>query len=245
MQQSDVAVHASAQKNDRILYLAAEASWTCGCSKKKSPDELEVDLEDVDDDAARWWAAILATGEGWRAEITRNGTVYRSPWPICIAATRSFKIRRLGSNQNMRKGTFVPPSSEAALRYFADFITFHCIDSQCSVALAATLTFPFLGARSAKLPLPNLLPTSTMPTSPPTFLGERHQKKGTILEESKLLSYYMTLSCNTRGMHALLCGSFFDPQVPCNLVSPLFQPILEIIDPPAQARQLESAHSPC
>lgn len=139
----------------------------------------------------------------------------------------------------MRKGTFVPPSSEVALKYLSDFSTFHCIDSRCSVALATTLTFPFLGARSAKLPLPNLLSTNTMLTTPHPSLVERHQKKGSILEESKLLPYYMTLSCNTRGMYALLCGSFFDPQVSCNLASPWFQPILEIISPLVKAGDFE------
>jgi hypothetical protein len=238
MQQFDVTAHVPVQGNDRIFYLDAEAEWICDRAKK-SPDEVELDLGDVDDDAARWWAAILATGDGWRAEITRNGTVYRSPWSICIAATQSFTIRKPGSNQNMRKGTFVPSSSEVALKYLSDFSTFHCIDSQCSVALATTLTFPFLGARSAKLPLANLLSTNTMLTTPHPSLVERHQKKGTILEESKLLPYYMTLSCNIRGMYALLCGSFFDPQVSCNLVSPWFQPILEIISPLVKAGDFE------
>lgn len=41
----------------------------------------------------------------------------------------------------------------------------------------------------------------------------------------------MTLSCNIRGLRALLCGSFFDPAVSCNLVSPWMQPVFEIIDP--------------
>jgi hypothetical protein len=49
----------------------------------------------------------------------------------------------------------------------------------------------------------------------------------------------MTLSCNTRGMYILLCGLFFDPQVSCNLVSPWFQPILEIISPLVKTRDFE------
>ena len=97
------------------------------------------------------------------------------------------------------------------------------------MALAVALTFPFLSAKSAKLPLPNIPCQSTLPIG--SLSSDDHQKKGTVWEESKLLSYYMTLSCNTRGMDALLCGSFFDPEVPCNLVSPWFQLIIEIIDP--------------
>ncbi|RDL41743.1 uncharacterized protein BP5553_01722 [Venustampulla echinocandica] len=76
MQQSDAAVHISAQQHDRILYLAPEANWIYERAEK-SADKLHIDLGNVNDNAARWWAAILAPGEGWRAEITRNATVYR------------------------------------------------------------------------------------------------------------------------------------------------------------------------
>ena len=67
-----------------------------------------------------------------------------------------------------------------------------------------------------------------------------HQEKGSVWEESKLLRYYITLSCNTRRLHTLLCGSFFDPQVSCNLVSPWFQLIKEIIDPLVKIGDFES-----
>jgi hypothetical protein len=57
-----------------------------------------------------------------------------------------------------------------------------------------------------------------------------------IFEKGRLPPYYMTLSCDRRGMQSLLCGSFFDPEVSCNLVSPWFEPILSIIDPIVQRR---------
>ncbi|XMA11599.1 hypothetical protein WAI453_004390 [Rhynchosporium graminicola] len=239
MQQSDAAVHCVPHEGC-IFYFAAAADWIYERAEI-SPDELHINLGNVDDDAARWWAAILAPGEGWRAEITRNDTVYRSPWSICITATQLFSIRRSGHHETSYRGPFVPPSSEEALGYLADFVMRHYVDSQCSVALAAALTFPFLGARSAKLPLPNMISQSTLPPVPlHSSFPNGHQKKGIVWEESKLLCYYMTLSCNTRGMHALLCGSFFDPQVPCNLVSPWFQPIKEIIDPLVKIGDFES-----
>ena len=184
-----------------------------------------VDIGDVDDDVARWCAAILATGEGWRAGIMRNGSVYQSPWSICIAATQTFRLRRTASRQHLRKGIFVLPSSKVALEYLSDFRMLHCINNQCSVALAATLTFPSLD--TVTLPLPNPI---DMLRNTHSFIAEFQQKKGTISEDSKVLPHYMTLSCNRHGMRALLCSSFFDPEVFCNLVSPCFQPILEVID---------------
>ena len=229
-QQPDDATHDSVQMKDRIFYLAPQANGMCGCSKD-SLGALVVDIGDVDDDAARWWAAILATGEGWRAEIMRNGSVYRSPWSICIAATQTFRLRRTASRQHLRKGIFVPPSSKVALKYLSDFSMLHCINSQCSVALAATLTFPSLGTRTViTLPLPNPVSIIAMPRNTHSSIAEFQQTKGTISEDSKVLPYYMTLSCNRHGMRALLCGSFFDPEVSCNLVSPWFQPILEVVD---------------
>jgi len=237
MQQPDAMAHVSAQQG-HILYLAAKANWMYETAER-SPDELYIDLGDVDDNAACWWSAILAPGEGWRAELTHNATIYRSPWSICVTATQNFHIRRTGHRKPSSNGPFVPPSSEAALTYLADFVMRHDADSQCSVALAAALTFPFLSSRSAKLPLPNLQRISPTDSLHSPFI-DGHQKKGTVWEESKLLCYYMTLSCDRRGMHALLCGSFFDPQVTCNLVSPWFQPIIEIIDPLVKTGDFES-----
>lgn len=34
-------------------------------SQNRSLHELEVDLAGLHEDAAQWWAAILAPGEGW------------------------------------------------------------------------------------------------------------------------------------------------------------------------------------
>ncbi|CZT11672.1 uncharacterized protein RCO7_08709 [Rhynchosporium graminicola] len=107
MQQSDAAVHCVPHEGC-IFYFAAAADWIYERAEI-SPDELHINLGNVDDDAARWWAAILAPGEGWRAEITRNDTVYRSPWSICITATQLFSIRRSGHHETSYRGPFVPP----------------------------------------------------------------------------------------------------------------------------------------
>ncbi|CAD6444267.1 8b13afad-1427-4a10-b3bc-d4cea8009edc [Sclerotinia trifoliorum] len=173
-----------------------------------------------DDDAARWWTAILANGEGWRATITRDSKVYRSPWSISLAATRSFKLRRTAHYQKSSAEIVMPPSSEQALRFLSDFCVLHNTRSQSSAALAATLTFPFLSNMTATLPTP--------PFSPAGLEAE------IVFEEGKLLPYYMTLSCDCRGMQSLLCGSFFDTEVSCNLVSPWLEPIFSIIDPIVQ-----------
>lgn len=41
------------------------------------------------------------------------------------------------------------------------------------------------------------------------------------------LPYYMTLSCSPEVMMSTLCGSFWEPDVPCNMVSPWLHPVLK------------------
>ncbi|XTI93742.1 hypothetical protein V2W45_1251678, partial [Cenococcum geophilum] len=45
------------------------------------------------------------------------------------------------------------------------------------------------------------------------------------------LSYYITLSCNSWGICALLYGAFFNPIIDCNVVSTWLEPIFRVIDP--------------
>jgi hypothetical protein len=53
MRQGTVALPVSAERDDGMLYLCDQAKWISDCSNV-SQDELEIDLDDVDDDAARW-----------------------------------------------------------------------------------------------------------------------------------------------------------------------------------------------
>ncbi|MCJ1345861.1 hypothetical protein MMC31_004070 [Peltigera leucophlebia] len=238
MQQPKIETTLDETKGNGMCYLSTWANWICG-SQGFSPNELEVDLRDLHDDAARWWAAILAPGEGWRAEIKADGIVYRSPWSICIVASQQFKLRRLASCQDRRDDIRTPPSSEMALEYLSDFCMIHNINTQSSAALAAALHFPYLRCAIATLPLPRPLshrrsrfkPTNAMPSSDPSSSSAISREMEIFSAESNLLPYYMTLSCNTAGIEALLCGAFFDPQVTCNLVSSWIEPIFEVIDP--------------
>lgn len=160
MQRPSSKGHAPAQAVDHTHYLSAQAKWTHD-GDQELPGDLEVDLGDVDDDAARWWAAILANGEGWRATTIQDGKVYWSPWSICLSASRSFKLRRTvrrAPSPNSCKSLHIPPSSDQALKFLSDFCLLHNTRSQSSAALAAALTFPFLSNETATLPLPNLKP---------------------------------------------------------------------------------------
>lgn len=49
-------------------------------------------------------------------------------------------------------------------------------------------------------------------------------------EEGRLLTYYMTLSCNEWGMRSLLHNIFFNADVYCNLVDAWLRSAFQIID---------------
>ncbi|KAI9374847.1 hypothetical protein BJX61DRAFT_496180, partial [Aspergillus egyptiacus] len=51
-----------------------------------------VDIGVVDDDAARWWSAVLAPGEGWEAYIAIGKDKFRSPWSISLPANPKFGL---------------------------------------------------------------------------------------------------------------------------------------------------------
>ncbi|KAH6702012.1 hypothetical protein BKA61DRAFT_646888 [Leptodontidium sp. MPI-SDFR-AT-0119] len=200
----------AAQSNDRMVYLCDQVGWRDDTSESLL-GTIDVNLGDACIDAVRWWAAILAKGEGWRAEIERNGNVYRSPWSTTSnSADHQFRLTRASTSQSSFDSVLSPPSSEVALGYLTDFCLHHNAGGQCSAALASALTFPSLTA--ASLPLPS-----------------SHERRDT--SGFKLLPYYMTLSCSRRGIESLLCNTFFDPHIPCNLVSAWIQPIFEVLDP--------------
>ncbi|KAL3420257.1 hypothetical protein PVAG01_08756 [Phlyctema vagabunda] len=224
------------QSNDRVVYLCCQAGWRDETSESL-PDTVDIHLGDVSNDAARWWAAVLAKEEGWRAEIERNRGVYRSPWSTTsISADHQFRLDRANTSQILFDSVSLPPCSAVSLGYLIDFGLLHGAGSQCSAALAAALTFPSL--TDVSLPLPSShdcygqtqMVRNFLLSESPSPCGSSGEKDE-ILQDYGLLPYYMTLSCSSRGIESLLCNTFFDPHIPCNLVSAWIQPIFEVLDP--------------
>ena len=209
----------------RMVYLHKQAPVVQSDSQNESLlNGIEVDVGCVESDAGRWWAAILATGEGWNATTAKEGEIYRSPWSITIPSTQHFRLHMSGGYKPTSTSSHAPPSSEKALSFLSDFCVFHNIRGQCSAALAACMFFPFLRSLVVLLPLPR-----TRRCAGETPLS--HSKCDDVTREGPLLPYYMSISCNIWGMRALLSGSFFDTHVYCNAVNPWLEPAFEILDP--------------
>jgi hypothetical protein len=219
----------------QLGYLNDLAQWSIN-ARDGCPNDIDVDLGDIDDDAWRWWAAILAPGEGWQASIVRFDRIYLSPWSIRLLAQQRFVLRRAPrkTQQQEREPPYdaerTAPSSTMALQYLSDFCTLHRIYGQCFAALSATLLIPYhAGIAQLLLPKPHFWP------SPHNFLTPAASCN--FQEQGELLPFYMSLSCNIRGVRSLLHGSFFEPTVSCNLVSSWFEGAFEIIDTIVRKRE--------
>lgn len=212
------------QKNPRSYYLDPQAGRQY--DSQGSSSYIKVCLGNVDEEAWRWWAAILATGEGWRVEIDANSRPYGSPWSLFIETTTSqqFELRGKVRRQRPTADRLSPPSSQKALGFLADYCNIHGLKGQCSVALAAALFIPC--HKKIILPLPVMRTNYPAASAPP---HKNHED--IVFEEAKLLPYYMTMSAHVKFMGGLLMSSLYEPEVPCNLVDAWLQPFFEIIDP--------------
>lgn len=68
-----------------IEYTPSQAPWIArqvSCEAAENGKPLVVELGNLTGDAARWWAAVLAPGEGWTAAIPHERWRLISPWSV-------------------------------------------------------------------------------------------------------------------------------------------------------------------
>ncbi|KAL1983795.1 hypothetical protein VTN96DRAFT_9881 [Rasamsonia emersonii] len=175
-----------------------------------SDSYADVYVGDVDDDASRWWQAVLAPGQGWKAVIaTDERGPFLAPWATRIGNGLSFRIRQ--ERKAVRTAGVCPPSSSRAMQFLQDFCRLHNAGTAFSIAIATVL----------------LLPVHNLYGSPVKIQWQRlhqlHRQNGGVSLDKQLenfrnnLPYYMTLGCHPRGIMSNLCGVFWEPDIPCNL----------------------------
>jgi hypothetical protein len=177
--------------------------------------EFEIGYE-IDEDETSWWKALLSFG--WEITAEYNGKTYLSPWSVS-GDTESVK-----QNKNTPLANSNPPPHRLALGYVTRFCEHYGIYDQFIASLSAALYIPSLNGQGVSLPIP--LNSAAQRRYTPTTLNSN-----LFSEQSKFLPYYMTLSCNVFGMRSLLCSTFFDINIECNLVSAWLEPAFSIIDP--------------
>ncbi|KAG6227592.1 hypothetical protein E4U26_001598 [Claviceps purpurea] len=209
-----------------IEYTNNSATLSDGGGGFKKTDSRVIDLGVITDEALRWWAAVLAPGEGWAARIHHNGQDLRSPWSVSLQTAKNliltFRITRSRGGRNS------PPPYSAAAQYIADYAKYHGIEDQSRVAFAAALLLPARRSVSKKLcwscPVWYKKPPEPSETAAqywPPWGKERDQ-----------LDRLITMSCNTNGTISLLCSSFVDPDLPCNVSGAWIQGAFAVMDQP-------------
>ncbi|KAG5966888.1 hypothetical protein E4U57_001591 [Claviceps arundinis] len=189
-------------------------------------DDPVVDLGVATDEAVRWWAAVLAPGEGWVARIHHMGEDLRSPWSVSLQSSKNLTLtfRKTLSHEGHRS----PPSFSAAVQYIADYAKYHGIEDQSHAAFAAALLLPTRRNISKRLcwSYPDWHTKRREPTVKQEQCGPPWGK------DRNQLDKLMTMSCNAIGMLSLLCSSFIDPDLPCNACGAWMQGAFAVIDEP-------------
>ncbi|OOF95548.1 hypothetical protein ASPCADRAFT_13467, partial [Aspergillus carbonarius ITEM 5010] len=180
-----------------------------------------IDIGEADDDTISWWSSILAPGEGWKAVVKQcdNGE-YLAPWSITRTSQQSLAIK-WQRKMTTRDFSLTPISSSRAFEALSQFALMHNLGSQFFIALTTAITVPTHNCHGSSLQLPQPTPTEAQC---PAIPADCTPPEWVMLYEN--LPYYITLSCNPETIMSSLCGSFWEPGVPCNLVSPWLHPIL-------------------
>ncbi|KAL4755723.1 uncharacterized protein BDW70DRAFT_146026 [Aspergillus foveolatus] len=189
-------------------------------------DSAVVEIGVADDDAARWWAAILAPGEGWEAYITVEKNKFRSPWSISLPENPKFSVS-YHNNHHLLSDAAI--SAATALCFLNDYCALHGIFDQSYAALSAVLLLPHLHGSRKDVILPR--PEFSREQKCKVELAESNvQLDLTWVREVHHLDKLLTLSCNTRGILSLLSSVFYEPGIACNVVSPWLQSIFAVVN---------------
>jgi hypothetical protein len=210
-------------------YSNCEAEWDDkNLPPERAPTDSTaaiIDLGDIDDDAARWWAAVLAPEGGWNASIPSDrGPILHSPWYTRLVSEQRFTLSR-GTKSRPLPAQHRAASFTTALRYLSSYREFHQVAEQSHAALAATLLLPVARYDNRRVQLPT-----------PRVRRKERINEETICktpewsENLNQLDRLLTLSCNAVGTKALLNSVFFEPGVACNICGAWLQGTFAFLD---------------
>ncbi|KAF1955287.1 hypothetical protein CC80DRAFT_447668 [Byssothecium circinans] len=210
-----------------LRYTDCQAKYRdAATSHENDQNAINIDIGNANPEEARWWAAVLALGQGWQATMTLEQHSFSSPWSIRLQPGLEFSLSRV---INESPSPHLTPSFSDACSYLNRFCEHHNIIDQSHAALAAVLLFPSMGShQTLQLPAPlvsNRTQSSELPSTP--YDG---QLQHDWIHQGHHLDKLLTLSCNIRGIRPMLLGIFYEPSVECNAVTPWLQGALAAID---------------
>lgn len=180
--------------------------------------EADVYIGEADDEITRWWQALLAQGQGWMARVaTDSKGHFLAPWALSIGDKIAPRIQRSGSKLQTWEGS--PPSALRAKELLIDFCRLHNANNEFSAAIAVASILPIHNLYG----LPVNYQWSQLNHLP-------HQYSETLDFRSEFfwdrIAQHITLSCHPKGIMSNLCGAFWEPDVPCNVVHAWFHAFL-------------------
>ncbi|MCJ1442817.1 MAG: hypothetical protein MMC23_003314 [Stictis urceolatum] len=213
-------VEMQGQIGSKIIYTDSMAVGYCA-NNPSDTTLVTLDLGEADEESARWWGAILAPNQGWKAIVfEQEHEAFQAPWSLSIDEMQRIGIRRQrqwssADASNERH----PLSSHEAFSILEDFAYRHDLESQFFAAFATALLLPTHGyfGMAVKLPLP------TPDEHQKAILVSGVKSKSAIFGN---LPYYMALSSSPSVIMSSLCGMFWDAETTCNHVSSWLHPIL-------------------
>lgn len=191
-------------------------------------DSTIIDLGDITNDAARWWAAVLAPDEGWNACIPRNGRQHKSPWSVKFQPGHRLVLSR-------HENSTLPASLDGvpfltATRYIFQYTAYHNVADQSHAAFIAALLLPTSQGliKQVCLPVP---PSINKPRlKKPTLSNQPYGCSSPWGKVSRQLDRLLTLGCNTTGIISLLSSVFVEPDIPCNICGAWLQGAFAVLE---------------
>jgi hypothetical protein len=204
---------------------------------------VDMDIADASPEEVRWWAAVLAPGQGWEATLALGQNTFWSPWSVQLESGPRFSLsgREVPTASPSPPYAAAAPSFSEAIRFLELFCIRHNVTDQSHAALAAVLLFPSMrGNQALQLPAPAISHEEELTQVILSPASHHHaasdcglHRDGWGHRESHL-DRLITLSCHTKGIRPMLLSVFYEPSIECNAATPWLQGALAATDSLAQ-----------
>ncbi|KAF5639681.1 immunoglobulin variable region used by the itc63b heavy chain [Fusarium sp. NRRL 52700] len=199
-----------------LVYTDSQAEWLA--TRPCDNIEAVVDIGNVNDDAARWWAAVLSPGQGWNSSMACGRYRFISPWSTTLESSPTIQL--FSAARSKTPSHQCCSSFERAVQYISDYCTLHSAHDQNRVAFATTLMLPLANYDRISV----LLPVPQMCTPPPTSsLSAESTEEPIYGPDIRQFDRLLTLSCNPLGVKSILGSIFYEPGILCNSCGPWLQ----------------------
>lgn len=174
--------------NDKISYTNEKAS-SSSSEIPLSENGFPIPVGTVDVAECRWWAAILASGCGWQAVLSRSDQNFYPPWSCRLNHDERFHLcYEVATSSLLTASCPTPPTSNEAHQYLYNFAKLHNAYDQLLAAFIATLTIPEHGRFGAPPTLPRPEPMSNLQEDASSSFVN-------LLPSTDQLPHFMALSC--------------------------------------------------